>query len=208
MPNISIGKSISLLQSAVVCGHCVRRIENTQSARRGKREVFSISRYEKIASIDVRRARLEAPNISIDKSISRLQSAVVCDHCVWRIENTQSARRGKREVFSISPYERMASLEGDGVSVWRIEGEQHIRHTNVTTPSISPYERMAAPERDIPCCAGTGPRSLRKDGVAEKGQDGFAGRGRAGFPYDRLQALSYPLCSLLSSRKNSSGEPW
>ncbi len=29
------------------------------------------------------------------------QSAVVCDHCVRRIENTQSASRGKYEVFSI-----------------------------------------------------------------------------------------------------------
>ena len=37
----------------------------------------------------------------------------VYSHCVRRIENTQSARRGKREVFSISPYERMASLERD-----------------------------------------------------------------------------------------------
>ena len=54
------------------------------------------------------------------------------------------------------PYEKMASLEWDGVSVWRIEGEQHIRHTNVTTSSIhgfagtkvSPYERMASPKRD------------------------------------------------------------
>ena len=29
-------------------------------------------------------------------------------------------------------------------------------------------EKMASPERDIPCCAGTGPRSLRKDGYAGK----------------------------------------
>ncbi len=73
---------------------------------------------------------------------------------------------------------RMIALpERDGVSVWRIEGEQHIRHTNVTTPSVSPYEKMASPERDIPCCAGTGPRSLRKDG--------FAGMGRAAFPTRR-----------------------
>gem|GEM_PF-5503239 len=28
---------------------------------------------------------------------------------------------------------------------------------------------MASPERDIPCCAGTGPRSLRKDGFAGTG---------------------------------------
>jgi hypothetical protein len=33
---------------------------------------------------------------------------------VWRIENTQGARRGKREVFSISPYEKMASPTNDG----------------------------------------------------------------------------------------------
>ena len=29
-----------------------------------------------------------------------------------------------------------------------------------------PYEKMASPERDIPCCAGTGLRSLREDGFA------------------------------------------
>jgi hypothetical protein len=83
-----------------------------------------------------------------------------------RIENTQSANRRKLEVFSIhgfagtnvSPYEKMALPERDGVSVWQIEGEQHTRHTNVTTPSIhgfagtnvSPYEKMASPERDKP----------------------------------------------------------
>ena len=94
-------------------GVSVWRIENTQSASRGKREVFSISPYEKMASIDVRRARLEVPNISIDKSISRLQSAVVCGRCGRRIEGEQHIRHTNATTPSISPYEKMALPERD-----------------------------------------------------------------------------------------------
>ena len=128
------------------------------------------------------------PNISIDKSISRLQSAVACGRCGRRIENTQSARRGKREVFSISPYEKMASpvktsrptaVRG---AAWQPPLQQHgfagtghtlLRRHKAAFPTKGwlrrngtylaaqaqgcvPYERMASLERGIPCCAGTG----------------------------------------------------
>jgi len=67
--------------------------------------------YEKMASLDVRRARLEVPNISIDKSISRLQSAVVCGRCGRRIEGEQNIRHTNATTPSITPYEMMASPE-------------------------------------------------------------------------------------------------
>ena len=103
-------------------GVSVWRIENTQSASRGKREVFSISPYEKMASIDVRRARLEVPNISIDKSISRLQSAVVCGRCGRRIEGEQHICHTNVTTPSITPYEKMVSLERDEPRSLRKDG--------------------------------------------------------------------------------------
>ena len=81
----------------------------------------------------------------------RLQSAVVCGHCERRIEGEQHHRHTNVITPSISPYERMASLERDEL--------RSLREDGFAGTNVSPHEKMATPERDKP-------RSLRNDGFA------------------------------------------
>ncbi|GEM_PF-5541452 len=83
----------------------------------------------------------------------RLQSAVVCGHCERRIEGEQHHRHTNVITPSISPYERMASLERDELRSLREDG---FAGTNVSPTkrwlrrngtSRVPYEMMVSPVR-------------------------------------------------------------
>ena len=79
--------------------------------------------------------------------------------------------------MALPEWEKPRSLRKDGFAGMRQAALPTKRWLRRNGTSRVPYEKMASPERDIPCCAGTGPRSLRKDG--------FAGMGRAAFPTRR-----------------------
>ena len=83
----------------------------------------------------------------------RLQSAVVCGHCERRIEGEQHHRHTNVITPSISPYERMASLERDELRSLREDG---FAGTNVSPTkrwlrrngtSRVPYEMTVSPVR-------------------------------------------------------------
>gem|GEM_PF-2305368 len=96
------------------------------------------------------------PDVSIGKSVSRLQSADVYGQCARRIKRYKYRRYTNITTPSIhgfagtdiSPYEKLVSLERDERRSLRKDGFRRNGTSHV------PYERMASPERDEP-------RSLR-----------------------------------------------
>ncbi len=134
------------LQSAVVCGHCERRIEGgaTSSSHQCHNPLNLALRKDGFAGTG--RAAF-----STRRRFRRYERLAYEKMATPERDKPRSLRNDGFAGTKVSPYERMASLERDK--------PRSLRKDGFAGTNVSPHEKMATPERDKP-------RSLRNDGFA------------------------------------------